>query len=319
MKKLLQTIEKHIKHFVRHLLIVLNHVHPPGFRGHSLYTVGQLFLKGLTQGFVTERAASVAFSFFTALFPLLLFSFTLLPYIPIENFQEDLLRYAQDIVPPQIWTLMDDTLTYIITHKSGNLLSISVVLSLYFSTNGINSLFTAFRQTYHRYTNASNWLKNRLYSLIILVLIFVLLSISVVVLGLGNHILNVFRQEELISVFLQVLFNIFRLGIATFAVMIAIATFYYFGASRPRKFQIFTPGTITTTTLIALTTMGFNYYITNFSRYNILYGSLGTILILTFYLYINAVIILIGFEINTSIRAAGEKRKKTARRVNRTE
>jgi membrane protein len=204
---------------------------------------------------------------------------------------------------------MDDTVTYIITHKSGNLLSISVILSLYFGTNGINSLFTAFRQTYHKFTNASNWLKNRLYSLIILVLIFVLLSISVVVLGFGKHTLNVFRQEEIISVFLQMLFNVVRLGIAVLTVMIAIATFYYFGSSRPRKFRIFTPGTITSTVLIALTTMGFNYYITNFSRYNILYGSLGTILILTFYLYINAVFILIGFEINTSIRAAENCKK----------
>ena len=304
MKQTLQHLKKHIKRFILRLLIMLNHVHPPGFRGHSLYTVGHLFLKGLTQGFVTERAASVAFSFFTALFPLLLFSFTLLPYIPISDFQENLLGYLQNIVPPQIWKLMDDTVTYIITHKSGNLLSISVILSLYFGTNGINSLFSAFRQTYHGFTSASNWLKNRLYSLIILVLIFVLLSMSVTTLSVGKHILNVFKQEEMISVFLQILFNIVRLAIAVLTVMIAVATFYYFGSSRPRKFKIFTPGTITSTALIALTTMGFNYYITNFSRYNILYGSLGTILIFMFYLYINAVFILIGFEINTSIRAA---------------
>jgi membrane protein len=308
---LLQTIKRPIKRFIQRLLIILNHIHPPGFRGHSLYTVGHLFLKGLTQGFVTERAASVAFSFFTALFPLLLFSFTLLPYIPIASFQDDLLGYLRDIIPPQIWEIMDDTITYIITRKSGNLLSISVVLSLYLGTNGINSLFSAFRQTYHRFTNASGWLKNRFYSLVILMLIFLLIVISVVVLGVGNHILTVFRQEAVISGFLHVLFHIIRVGIAIFTVMIAIATFYFFGAARPRKFNIFTPGTITSTILIALTTMGFNYYITNFSRYNILYGSLGTILILTFYLYVNAVIILIGFEINTSIRAAEERRMKT--------
>jgi len=310
MKKILQTIKKYIKRFILRLLIGLNHVHPPGFQGHSLYKVGHLFLKGLMQGFVTERAASVAFSFFTALFPLLLFSFTLLPYIPIAHFQEDLLGYLQNIIPPQIWEIMDGTVTYIITQKSGNLLSISAILSLYFATNGINSLFSAFRQTYHGFTSASNWLKNRLYSLIILLLIFVLLSISVVVLGVGNYILQVFRQEEIISGFLQLLFNIVRLAIAVLTVMIAIATFYYFGSSRPRKFRIFTPGTITSTTLIALTTMGFNYYITNFASYNILYGSLGTILILTFYLYINAVFILIGFEINTSIRAAESRKKR---------
>ena len=315
MKQTLQHLKKHIKRFILRLLIMLNHVHPPGFRGHSLYAVGQLFFKGLTQGFVTERAASVAFSFFTALFPLLLFSFTLLPYIPISDFQENLLGYLQDIIPPQIWGIMDDTVTYIITRKSGNLLSVSVILSLYLGTNGINSLFSAFRQTYHGFTGASNWLKNRLYSLIILVLIFVLLSMSVATLGVGNYILNVFRQEEMISGFLHLLFNIVRLAIAILTVMIAIATFYYFGSSRPRKFKIFTPGTITSTALIALTTMGFNYYITNFSRYNILYGSLGTILIFMFYLYINAVFILIGFEINTSIRAAGVKNRKTCKTV----
>jgi len=302
-------MEKRIKRFIQCLLIKLNRIHLPGFQGNSLYTVGNLFVKGLMEGFVTERAASVAFSFFTALFPLLLFSFTLLPYVPITGFQDTLLDYLHEIIPPQIWSIIDDTITYIITHKSGNLLSISIILSLYFGTNGINSLFTAFRQTYHKYTNASNWLKNRLYSLIILALIFVLLLISVVVLGVGNYILNVFHQEAIISDFIHLLFNIIRFAIAILTVMIAIATFYYFGSSRPRKFKIFTPGTITSSALIALTTLGFNYYITNFSRYNILYGSLGTILILTFYLYLNAVFILIGFEINTSIRAAGKDRK----------
>jgi membrane protein len=314
MIKILQTIKRAGVRFLLRLLIKLNHVHPPGFQGHSLYTVGQLFVKGLMQGFVTERAASVAFSFFTALFPLLLFSFTLLPYVPIAHFQENLLGYLQDIIPPQIWDIMETTVTYIITQKSGNLLSISVVLSLYFGTNGINSLFSAFRQTYHGFTSASNWLKNRLYSLIILLLIFVLISISVVVLGAGDYILQACRQEAIISDFLQILFDILRLAIAVLTVMIAVATFYFFGSSRPRKFRIFTPGTITSTALIALTTIGFNYYITNFSRYNILYGSLGTILILTFYLYVNAVFILIGFEINTSIRAAegGEGIKKSS-------
>jgi len=308
MKKILQTIKRYTKRFILRVLIKLNHVHPPGFQGHSLYKVGHLFLKGLMEGFVTERAASVAFSFFTALFPLLLFSFSLLPYIPITNFQESLLGYIQDVIPPQIWEIMESTITFIITQKSGNLLSISIILSLYFATNGINSLFSAFRQTYHKFTDASTWLKNRLYSLIILLLIFVLISISVVVLSVGNHLLNVFRQEEIISGFLQILLNLVRLAVAIYTVMIAIATFYYFGSSRPRKFRIFTPGTITSTTLIALTTMGFNFYITNFASYNILYGSLGTILILTFYLFVNAVFILIGFEINTSIRAADGKK-----------
>jgi membrane protein len=189
-------------------------------------------------------------------------------------------------------------------------LSVSIVLSLYFGTNGINSLFTAFRQTYHSFTNASNWLKNRIYSLIILALIFLLLLVSVVVLGVENYLLSVLRQEAIFSNFLHLLFDIVRLIVAILTVMIAIATFYYFGSSPPRKFKIFSPGTIICTVLIALTTIGFNYYITNFSRYNILYGSLGTILILTFYLYLNAVFILIGFEINTSIQAAEENRKK---------
>jgi len=314
MKKRYQAIEKRTERFLRHLFVKLDRIHLPGFQGNSIYSVGQLFVKGLMEGFVTERAASVAFSFFTALFPLLLFSFTLIPYIPIDSFQENLLNYLHEIIPPQIWKIIDDTITYIVTRKSGNLLSVSVILSLYFGTNGINSLFTAFRQTYHRYTNASNWLKNRLYSLIILVLIFGLMLISVVVLGVGNYILTVSYEQAIISDFFHILFNIITFAAAVLTVMIAVATIYFFGSSKPRKFKIFTPGTITTTTLIALTTLGFNYYITNFSRYNILYGSLGTILILTFYLYLNAVFILIGFEINTSIRAAEKsKEQKMAR------
>jgi membrane protein len=308
--KSVQKTKQFLSRTIKITAIKMDTVYPPGFQGHSLYTVGKIFIRGILQGFVSDRAASVAFSFFTALFPLLLFFFTLIPYIPINNFQEDLLLYIQNLIPPQIWDIIDDTITYIIVHKSGNLLSISVILSLYLGTNGINSLFNAFNQSYHDFTTTANWLKQRWHSFIILMSVFVLLLISVVALGFGKYILSYLTHESFafLPALFQILFNIVRISIAVFSVMIAIALLYYFGSSKPHKFTIFTPGNIISTILIIVITLGFNYYIVNFSHYNVLYGSLGTILVLTFYIYINAIFLLIGFEINASIGKAKNKK-----------
>ncbi|MDR0363914.1 MAG: YihY/virulence factor BrkB family protein [Bacteroidales bacterium] len=290
---------------LRKILIKANKITLPGFQGKSVYHVGNLFLQGLSKGYIADRAAAVAFNFFTALFPMLLTAFTLIPYIPIDNFQENLLYYAQVIIPPEIWDILNDTVAYIITHKLGNLLSIGFILSLYFGTNGVNSLFNAFHQTYHHFTSASNWFKQRWYAFLILMSALLLITIGIAILGYGNRLINLLMTySPIASKFIYYLFQSIRILLAGLVLMSVIAMTYYFATPKKRKFLLFSPGTIISSFLIMGTTWGFSFFISNFSRYNILYGSLGTILILTLFLYLNSMFILIGFEINMSINSA---------------
>lgn len=312
MKSIFTSMKNWIRRKGERLAFFFHKVILPGFHGQSLYEVGSLFIQGLFKGYVTDRAASVAFSFFTALFPMLLMLFTLIPYIPIENFQNDILHYLQTIIPLQIWNLLEGTIIYIITHKSAGLLSISFIFALLLATGGIASLYSAFNQTYHSYTTAVNFLKQRWYALIILFAMFLIIVVLIAILGFGNKLIAYLMQYEAIDLgFTYYLFQTIRFVLAGLVIVFAIALIYFFALPKPRKFILFSAGSILCSLLMIITTFGFSFFISNFSHYNILYGSLGTILILTLYIYLNAIFILIGFEINRSIDVA-EKQKSSA-------
>ena len=298
------------KRKIKKILLFARKITLPGFQGQSLYMVGLLFMQGLSKGYIAERAAAVAFNFFTALFPLLLMSFTLIPYIPIENFQHDILLYLQSIIPIEIWNLLEGTITYIITRKSAGLLSIGFIFSLLFATGGISSLFGAFNRTYHSFTTAANFLKQRWYSLIILFAVFLIIIVLIALLGFGNKLITFLLQDNPNAFgFVYYLYQSIRMILASLVVVFAISLIYYFALPKPRVFKLFSPGSIVCSLLMIITTSGFSFFISNFSQYNILYGSLGTILILTMYLYLNSIFILVGFEINRSIDVAKVKSK----------
>ena len=125
------------------------HLVLPGFSGMNLYDVAHFFIEGLEKGAITTRASSIAFNFFLALFPALIFFFTLIPYIPVDNFQEILLGLLGEVLPPSTNESAFKTITDIINHPRGGLLSFGFLMALYFSTNSINSLMEAFNSSYH--------------------------------------------------------------------------------------------------------------------------------------------------------------------------
>jgi membrane protein len=85
-------------------------------------------------------------------------------------------------------------------------------------------------------------------------------------------------------------------------VYLATATLYYFGTKEGRNTRFFSVGALFTTLLIMLSSYLFGLYIENFSNYNELYGSIGALLILLFYLWLNSNILLLGFELNVTLR-----------------
>ena len=310
MKQLFVKFSSWGKRRIRKILLFARKISLPGFQGQSLYMVGLLLFQGLSKGYIAERAAAVAFNFFTALFPLLLMTFTLIPYIPIDNCQNDILLYLQSVMPIEIWNILEGTITYIITRKSAGLLSIGFVFSLLFATGGISSLFSAFNRTYHSYTTAGNFLKQKWYALIILLAVFFIIIVLIALLGFGNKLIAFLVQDSPNAFgFAYYLYQSLRITLASLVVVFAIALIYYFALPKPRTFKLFSPGSIVCSLLMIITTSGFSFFISNFSQYNILYGSLGAILILTMYLHLNSTFILVGFEINRSIDVAKVKRK----------
>src|ERR1017187_6949686 len=121
----------------------------PGFEGLSLYIVTKFFFHGIRNGTLNMRASSLAFSFFLAVFPSIIFLFTLIPFIPIDNFQNQLMDLMKEFMPKAAFQATESTLEDIIKHQHGSLLSFGFIAALYFSTNGFNALIEALNQSYH--------------------------------------------------------------------------------------------------------------------------------------------------------------------------
>ena len=293
-----------------------------------LLTVLIDFVKSFTKGRTVDRAAGVAFNFFVALFPLVLFFFTLIPYIPIPHLYERVMMLLNDfLIPSGTLDFVKETIDGIMNQPHDGLLSISIILCLVFGSGGIVAFFNGFRNVYADYVTSKDlglkgWLIQRVFAIIMLVIIGVLIVISVLLISLGGTAIRYLVESKLIEwgSFTFFLFIVLRWVVGIFALCIGISMLYYFGnvrfnehyrkeLKRPRangkkyrEFVIFSPGTILATSLFILGTVGFNAYISNFSRYNVLYGSIGTLIILLLWIWVVAILILAGDDLNSGIR-----------------
>ncbi len=273
----------------------------PGFDGIPFSKVLGFYFKGLLQGSINLRASAVAFNFFIALFPSLLFFFTIIPYLPIPDFGTTLFALLEDILPTSTHEIVLGTANDIITRPRGGLLSFGFFLALFFSTTGINSLIDAFNQTYHTIVTRS-FFKQQLISVFLVLILSCLVIIGIALLISGDSLINYLVEVEWIkSGFKLLTIQILKWIVTIIIFFFAISFLYYLGPSKKQKFRFISAGATLSTLLIILLAIGFNYYIENFSQYNTLYGSIGTLIIIMLWIYFVAMVILIGFDLNASI------------------
>ena len=282
------------------LIDTLKKIKPVGFSGLSIYDVTIFFFKGLQEGAITTRASSLAFNFFLAFFPSIIVFFTLIPYIPIDGFQETLMEIISNILPPSTNVATFETLEDIINNQRGGLLSIGFILALYFSTNGMSSLIQAFNSSYH-IRESESILKHQILSIILTIILSALVFLTIILIIFGKATILYLIEYQTISQNQITLLNIAKWVILIFMLFIAITTIFNLGPLIKSKTKIFSAGALLATLFIILTSVVFSYYIDNFSQYNKIYGSIGTLIIILLWIYFNAIILLIGFELNASI------------------
>ena len=271
----------------------------PGFDGLSLYDLWKIYSGGIIKGTFSTRASAIAFSFFMALFPFLLFMLNLIPYINfIDDFQLQFLVFMDSLLPPNTSDFFNDIFLDIANTPRGGLLSLAFIVSIFLMTNGINAIFTGFEFSYH--TNANRSIVRQYLVAVGVSLIMALLLLLTVILAVYlTYAVNDFNElglgfNDLSASFVKYL--VFILLIYT-----AVATLYYFGTKEARQARFFSIGASFTTLLIVIFTYLFGLYIENFSTYNELYGSIGALLILMVYIWLNSNILLLGFELNASL------------------
>lgn len=284
---------------VNWLIRLVKKIKIPGLYGMSLYDVLEMYITGILKGALTSRAGGISFSFFMALFPFLLFILTLIPYVPIEGFQDDFLFMIEQLLPPNTAASFQEVINDIANNKYSGLLSFGFITSIFLMTNGVNAILGGFEYSYH-VTEMRNILRQYFISMgmaILLSFILVLFVAITVYFEIGINDLkahgwlenDVFWIEKGRYLFLVIL------------IFVSASLLYKYGTKGIKHNYFFTPGSVLTTLLTLLMFKLFAIYILKFATYNKLYGSIGTLLVLMLFVWLNAIILLLGFELNASI------------------
>ena len=284
---------------IRHLIQFLKSI-PLSKNAFSLYDLLELYISGLIKGTLTHRASAIAYSFFLAIFPFLLFILNLIPYIPIDHFQVDFWIFIDGLLPPGTHQFSSDIFFDIAEKRRGSLLSSVFFLSIFLMTNGIMAIFGGFEFSYHIQLTRT-YVKQYLYALMVAIILS-LLVLFVVITFMGYELYLVPYLEEIN--FLtdnETLLKISKLVFVAVMTYIATSILFYFGTIEGRESKFFSVGSTFTTILFGVTTYLFGIYIENFSQYNQLYGSIGALLIFLLYIWINSNILLLGFELNATL------------------
>lgn len=276
------------------------------FRGGkiSLYFILKTFIQKVSQGELLERANAVAFSFTIAIFPAILFLFTLIPYIhkfipSVDN--ESIITFMGQILPPNMYVVMEATVHDLVSHSRGDLLTFGFLLSLVLATNGTMSLLAAFNSRY-KVSKKRSYLKTRLVATWLTFVLALVVIAAIILLVIGEFVVIYIIEHAPVDISEMTIYAlIFTRFLVLFLVFwFAISSLYYFGPEVHSNWSFFSYGSFIATLLSLLASYTFSGYIAKFGTYNKLYGSIGVMIALMIWIMIISIILLVCYELNAA-------------------
>ncbi|WP_242926922.1 YihY/virulence factor BrkB family protein [Pontibacter vulgaris] len=271
---------------------------------YSVYDVVDVLLGELRLDSITKRASYMAFNFTLAIFPSIIFLFTLIPYIPSVlsmDLSASILNFIGDFMPEEMYAATYSTIEDIVNKPRGGLLSFGFLFALILSTNGIMSLMDAFDKKYHTFYKRS-YLRKRMIATLLTVALAFILFLAVAAIFFGQWILDVLVFYEVVTEsYTYALIVILKYVAIVFLFMLATSLIYYYVPAIQDKWPFISAGAVVATGLIFLVSMIFSMYISAFDTYNKFYGSIGALIGLMIWLDFVSMILILGFEINVSI------------------
>jgi len=281
---------------------ILSKICVPGFEKINLYDILVFFFKGVIDYDITTQASSLAFKFFLAIFPGLIFLITLIPYVPIDNFQNQLLEILKDFLPGGAFEALEETLNDLIKNQHGSLLSFGFIFALFLATDGIHALINAFNSSDHKEETRSIF-KIRLISVLLVFIITLLLIVSIGLIVFSGVIINFLKSSSIIYDELLVWSLIIGKWIITLGMFFTSISFiFWLGPDRKHKFRFVSAGSTFSTLFSIFISLVFAFYVDNFGNYNKLYGSIGTVMVVMLWMYFNSIGLLLGYQLNASLK-----------------
>lgn len=262
---------------------------------------------------VFTNAAAMAYAWMFAVFPFMIFVMTLLPYVP-ERFQDktdQLMRnvLADNLTPPAADSLMNN-IRQVFDQPRGGLLSVGLLLTLFAASGGMNATMTSLDQAFD-VDKPRRYLWKRVVAMMLTIFMCVCLIIILIAIPVGTLLTDMIDRyndklpqwaREILSGPTLVIFTVARYIIGLTVMQILIGVIYHFGRSRRERYiRFFTPGSIFAAIGWIGTGMAMRYYVEHFANYSKTYGAVAGMVIMLMVFYLNAIIILVGAELDSEI------------------
>ncbi len=286
--------------------------HLPGFGGVPLFDVIKFFFQQVKTVGMTERASSIAFNFVMAIPPMIIFFFTLIPLMPISNqFEQELYNLIRSVVPGEKdHAVLIHFLEDFINNPRNDLLSLGFILSIFFSSNAVMGVMRSFDKNYIGFKKRTDLQKRFTAIRITFVLIFFVIVAVLLLIAQGRMLTWLGIENPFVRGGIENLRWVF-IVLMLFA---SISYIYRHAPAVHKKWRMMSPGSVLATVMMLLFSIGFSWWVSRFGNFNELYGSIGTVMIIMALIFINSLVLLIGFELNVSINSlrkiADERKEK---------
>ena len=274
-----------------------------------IYYIVVFFYQNIIRESVSLKASSIAFNLFLSMFPSLIFLFTLIPYFPIHSVENDILDYFQTLMPSNSYLTINETLKDILEHPRGGLLSFSLMIALYFASNGLFSLLETFNPT-----DKKNYFYRRLRAMWLTIFLGVLFLADLTILLMGEiglkWLIHLIRGgQEATSLTIMVIQWV-MMAVLIFCANILL---YYVGEpnEKQKRWRYALPGAVLATLFVLITSLGYSFYVNHWGNYNKLYGSIGALIITMLWLYFNSMVLILGHEFNRSLHQTRHVMRET--------
>jgi membrane protein len=277
----------------------------PGFEGVPLYDVIVFFIKKVQTVGLNERAAAISFNFIMAIPPACIFLFSLVPLMPwSHDFSLEIMQVVNDITPNQeARKVVKDFLDDFFGRPRNSLLSFGFLIAVFYSSSAMLGIIHSFNRSIHE-KEAKGFFIYRWKAIKLTLMIMLLFIASMLILMTQGSILHwILEQLDIHNTFTKVMILLLRWVVIIGLFFYSIAFIYRHGPMVEKKWKLISPGSILACTLLIGLTYIFSTWINHFGGYNKVYGSIGTIMMIMVLIYMNSLILLIGFELNVSIKS----------------
>ena len=259
-------------------------------------------------------AAQLAYYFFLALFPALLFIVALISFVPVEGLLTSITDMLARVAPGEVLTLVQGQIVRIAQDKSGGLLTLGMIGTIWSTSSGVNAIIDTLNQAYDIQESRPFWkVKGIALGLTVALALFIVISFALVLVG-PTLAENVAVWLHLGPVF-EWTWKIVQWPIVFALIAFAMAIIYYYAPDAQQDWVWITPGSVFSTVLWLIISLGFKLYVSHFGSYNATYGAIGGVIVTLIWLYASALAVLVGAELNAEIEHASPYGKEPGEKV----